>query len=82
MLFVTLYSRYRWAFVGDPGNEEVEPRDKKRGIFQEQPGFVPHIVRIDRLMTLRVCKTNSNEPNIKLLPHLYSSGQPGLTYRL
>jgi len=46
--------RYRWAFVGDPGSVAVEP-DKRRQLRDLAPSFVPHVLRIARRLSARVC---------------------------
>jgi len=48
--------RYRWAFVGDPGNVSVE-LDKRRQLRDLAPTFVPHVLRIARRLSARVCYT-------------------------
>ena len=50
--FSLLNCSYRWAFIGDPGAsvKEVE----KRRLKDQIPSFVPHVIRIARLMNARV----------------------------
>jgi len=45
--------RYRWAFVGDPGNVCLDA-DKRRQLRELAPTFVPHVLRIARRLSVRV----------------------------
>lgn len=66
--FVGLFS-YRWAFIGGAaaGNdnddseeeeeEEEEKKDKKKKKKKKRPKFVPHIIRLTRLINERVSES-------------------------
>ena len=48
-----MWCRYRWAFVGDPGNVGVES-EKRRHLRDLAPTFMPHVLRIARRLSARV----------------------------
>jgi len=52
---VIVLCRYRWAFVGDPGSVSVNLVDKRRQLRDREPTFMPHVLRIARRLSARVC---------------------------
>ena len=45
-----MISRYRWAFTGDPGMEDLGRKKAK----EQNPNFTPHVLRISHLMNKKV----------------------------
>ena len=45
---------YRWAFVGDPGSVSTNT-EKRRQLRDLAPTFIPHVLRIARRLSARVC---------------------------
>ena len=58
--------RYRWAFVGDPGSVSIDS-DKRRQLRDLAPTFIPHVLRIARRLSARVCFTFNWWKNLAFL---------------
>jgi hypothetical protein len=46
--------RYRWAFIGTAGEESKQGGSKDTAKQKDQPRFMPHIIRLARLLNARV----------------------------
>ncbi|XP_067674328.1 protein dopey-1-like isoform X1 [Haliotis asinina] len=66
---VPQFQLYRWAFIGAAGGEEKEVIKDKR---VQRPCFVPHVVRLSKLLNTRL---SGNNPILRQVP-----GRPLLTF--